>query len=324
MERGMRQVELISLEDLVPRPHVYRKLLELYPERLVSKQLSGLESSKGANGYGLGVLFKCLLLQFMENLSDRELERYLQENTAAKWFCGFNLSSKTPDYSLFCKIRSKIGTELMSKIFASIRDVLKSHGYVSEVFTFVDATHLIAKTSLWKERDEAIKQKLDKLNNEVLPKIAHDKQARIGCKGKDKYWYGYKEHVSVDMKHGLINKVAITPANVADAKGLRHICPRSGAIYADKGYCTSNAHRISLKKGATLRAIKKNNMKDKNKDLDRWISSIRSPFEGVFSKREKRVRYIGIRKNQFASLMNALSFNLKRLIVIAPPGYAIA
>ena len=46
-----------------------------------------------------------------------------------------------------------------------------------------------------------------------LLKVATDKQARIGCKGKDKYWYGYKRHVSVDMQSGLINKVAITPAN---------------------------------------------------------------------------------------------------------------
>jgi len=30
------------------------------------------------------------------------------------------------------------------------------------------------------------------LNNAVLPKVAADKQARIGCKGKDKYWYGYR------------------------------------------------------------------------------------------------------------------------------------
>ena len=35
---------------------------------------------------------------------------------------------------------------------------------MSEVFTFVDATHLIAKASLWQEKDEAIKQKYEKLN----------------------------------------------------------------------------------------------------------------------------------------------------------------
>ena len=37
----------------------------------------------------------------------------------------------------------------------------------------------LATVPLWKERDKAIKQKYDKLNNEVLPKVAHDKQARI-------------------------------------------------------------------------------------------------------------------------------------------------
>ncbi len=54
---------------------------------------------------------------------------------------------------------------------------------MNEVFTFIDTTHLIAKASLWEERDEALKQKYEKLNNKVLPKVAHDKQARIGRSG---------------------------------------------------------------------------------------------------------------------------------------------
>jgi hypothetical protein len=37
------------------------------------------------------------------------------------------------------------------------------------------------------------------------------------------------------MQSGLINKVALTPANITDAKGLKHVLPSSGAIYADKG-----------------------------------------------------------------------------------------
>jgi len=70
---------------------------------------------------------------------------------------------------------------------------------MNEVFSFVDASHMISKANLWKERDKAIKKKYEKLNNDVLPKVAHAKQARIGCKGKDKHWYGYKRHVSVHM-----------------------------------------------------------------------------------------------------------------------------
>ena len=36
---------------------------------------------------------------------------------------------------------------------------------MNEVLTFVDATHLISKAQLWEERDEAIKKKYEKLNN---------------------------------------------------------------------------------------------------------------------------------------------------------------
>ena len=310
----MQQIEVISLENLIPQNHNYRKFIQIWSFQYVENQLKKLEKNNPYKGYGLLRLFKCLLLQFMENLSDRELERYMQENNAAKWFCNFSLSEKTPDYTVFSKIRSKIGTSLLSKIFSQLRDQLKSQGYMNEVFNFVDATHLISKSNLWKERDKAIKEKYEKLNNEILPKVAPDKQARIGCKGKDTFWYGYKKHVSVDMQSGLINKVAITPANLSDSKGFKNICPNQGAVYADKGYCTKFVEKESLKNGCHLAAIKKNNMKGKNRDLDRWYTQIRSPYERVFSKQNKRTRYKGVAKNQFSAFMEAICFNLKRLV----------
>lgn len=60
-------------------------------------------------------------------------------------------------------------------------------------------------------------------------------------------------------------------------------------------------------------------MSGKNKELDRWISHLRSPYERVFSKREVRVRYRGVMKNQFAAFMQAMGFNLKRLAVLDLP-----
>ena len=71
---------------------------------------------------------------------------------------------------------------------------------MSEVFTFVDACHLISKATLWKQRDKAILENYEKLNNEVLPKVAVDNQARIECKSNNKFWYGYKQQTSVDMQ----------------------------------------------------------------------------------------------------------------------------
>ena len=160
---------------------------------------------------------------------------------------------------------------------------------------------------------------MEKLNNEILPKVAKDPQAKIGCKGKDKFWYGYKKTVSVDMQSGLINKVAITPANVPDSKVLKNVCPSRGVVFMDKGYATKEVLKLLRDKGCEDGVIRKNNMKDKDRDLDRWRSSIRSPYERVFSKTARRVRYHSICKNQFVGFMEALSLNLKRLLVLDSP-----
>ena len=240
----------------------------------------------------------------------------LQENNAAKYFCGFGLCEVTPDFSLFSKTRKKIGPQELGALFAKMRDQLRAHGYMNEVFNFVDASHLVSKAALWEERDEAIKQRYEALSNETLPKIAKDKQARFGCKGGNKFWYGYKEHVSVDMQSGRINRIAITPANVTDAQGFRHIRPKPGAVYGDKGYCTKPAREEMAKRGLHDATIKLNHMRAKDRDKDRWLTRIRAPYERVFSKRDRKVKYRGVAKNQFRAFGRAIAHNLKCLGVL--------
>lgn len=311
------QIALVSLDQLVSKSHQYRKFKSLFNFNVIKDELCSIESDNNYKGYGIPRLFKCLLLQFMEDLSDRELERYMGDSNAAKWFCDFTLTDKTPDYSVFSRLRKKIGVDKLSAIFSIFRDQLRAEGYMGEVFTFVDASHLISKANLWEERDEARKCKYEKLNNEVLPEVARDKEAKIGCKSGSKFWYGYKKHVSVDMRSGMINKVAVTAANITDGKGFEKVMPSSGAIYADKAYCMSPTTTTAAKANLHLCAIKRNNMRGKNFDLDKYYTKLRSPFEGVFSKDNKRLRYLGLAKNQFAEFMNAICFNLRRLTVLA-------
>lgn len=138
----------------------------------------------------------------------------------------------------------------------------------------------------------------------------------LELKAKIKSGYGYKQHKSVDMGSEMINKVAITPANVIDSKGFKHVAPNQGATYTDKSYCDKNAWDVAKVRNLHLCAIKKNNMKNKNRDLDRYYTSLRAPFENVFSKLNKRTRYRGIVKNQFSVFMQAIVFNFKRLAVL--------
>ena len=84
-----------------------------------------------------------------------------------------------------------------------------------------------------------------------------------------------------------------------------------------KATATKMLDRVALTKGLHLCAVKKNNMKGKNRDLNRYYTAIRAPFEHVFSKQNKRVRYRGIAKNQFSAFMQEISFNFKRLVVLS-------
>jgi len=59
----------------------------------------------------------------------------------------------------------------------------------------------------------------------------------------------------------LITKVAVTPANITDDQGLKHICPKETVVFADKGYCGKKAFLMMKQNGCTSRAILKNNMK---------------------------------------------------------------
>lgn len=305
------------IENLVSKDHPYRKFIQLLNFTDLTSPLLDLENtSVGRHGYGIERGFKMLLLQYMEDLSDRELARYLTENIAAKWFCHFSLESTTPDFSYFSKLRHKIGTERLAGLFNRVRDSLKQQGLIREVFTFVDASKLISKLSLWEDRDKAIQAGFHQLNNKTVEKVCPDTQARIGCKGKQHYWYGYKRHTSVDMQSGLIHKVAVTPANISDAKGLKHVCPSGGAVFGDKAYCVKQAQVTLTKKGCHNATIKMNHMQGKNFQKDAWLTKCRAPYERVFSKISNRTPYKGTVKNQFMVFMQAFCHNLKRLAAL--------
>ena len=202
----------------------------------LSKPNKKLYSTQGRKEKGVEFGLRALVLQFTEDLSDREMERFLVENLAGKWFCELGLEQKAPDHSYFGEFRKRLGTSNLMQLFGHVRESLRAMGLIKEIFTFVDASQLVSKLSTWDNRDKVIKLGLEKFNNETAGKVTADKQARFGCKGKDKYWYGYKEHTSGDMQNGLINKAAATSAEVTDAQGTKHICPSGGAVYGDLDY----------------------------------------------------------------------------------------
>ena len=258
---------------------------------------------------------KALLIQFWEDYSDREMEKCVRENLAVRFFCGFGLMETTPDHSYFGKLRKRMGTKRIADLFEGVNALLEGYGLFGNVFTFIDASTIITKTALWEERDRAIQDGAEKLNNANVTKYAADKDARWGAKSKKKWWFGHKRHAAVDMRHGLIRKVAVTAANVPDFKATKCVLPKQGVVFMDKIYDTKKTDGILLARGLHPSTVRKNNNPQKNRDLDRWRSAIRMPFEGVFSKLSKHARYRGHAKVTMQSFLQAIAHNLKKAVM---------
>lgn len=122
----MTQIEMVALDNFLPSTHPYRRVQASLPD--TTETLADVSQLNGADGYGVERFFRCLLLRFIEDLSDRELQGYFEETLAAKGFCGFTLSESTPDYSLFNRVRTRIGTTRLSQLFATMREQLKAAG----------------------------------------------------------------------------------------------------------------------------------------------------------------------------------------------------
>lgn len=306
------------IEKIVKKDHAFRKISEAVDFKKIVFPYRKLYSDTGAEGIDIIKGFKALLVQFWEDYSDREMERVLEENVAVKWFCEFSLLEKTPDHSYFGKLRKRIGTQNIANIFNAVNQELRTKGLFGDVFKFIDASAIVTKTALWKERDKAIKEGEEKLNNANVASYAADEDARWGAKSKTNIWFGYKRHQSIDMRYGLVDKLTVTAANVLDFQVLEEICPRNCMVFTDKLYDIKKSYSILKARSCHSGIIMKNNNKAKNRDLDRWKSKIRMPFEGTFSKLRKRAKFRSKTKVLFQCFSEAICHNLKKAISVLP------
>jgi transposase, IS5 family len=318
-----KKILLLSSEEevfnlIITENHPFKRINELIDFEALVNPMRATYSTIGAHGIDVEKGIKALLIQFWENYSDRDMEKALKENLAVKWFCGFGLTDSTPDYSYFSKLRKRIGTKRIATMFKEINKTMKNHGLFGNVFTFIDASTIITKTALWEERDKALKDGEEKLNNSNIHKYSSDKDARWGAKSKNKIWFGHKRNVAVDMRYGLIQKLAITDASVPDFKSVESILPTQGAVFMDKLYDTKSTDTLLKAHNCHIATIQKNNRKDRDAGLNSWKSKTRMPFENVFSKTERRARYKGHAKVVMQGFMQAMVHNLKKALVVIP------
>jgi IS5 family transposase len=155
--------------------------------------------------------FKATLLSIWYDLSDVKLAEMLDDRSSfRRRFCGFSASEPTPERTAFVRYRKAlVERELDEVLFDAITAQLKAKAVRVKTGTLVDAT-LIASAS------EA------------------DADARwVKHKGKPAV-HGFKAHVGADPDTALVEKIAITPANVNDGRAGPDALPDDpGEVFAD-------------------------------------------------------------------------------------------
>lgn len=309
---------------IIPENHPFRILNQIIDwDTLIAPFLDSY-SATGAPSIEVTRGVKALVIQFWEDYSDRQMKQALRENMAVRWFCGWGISEETPGHTYFTKLRKRLGTKRIADLFKRVTEEMGRQGLIGNVFTFIDASTIITKTALWSERDKAIRNGEEKLNNTNVEKYAADKDARWGAKSKHKIWFGHKRHCGVDMRHGLVTKVAVTSASVPDQKAMHHVLPKQGAVFADKIYDTKKTNELVRGRGLYVATVRKNNNPLKNRDLDRFHSKLRMPFESTFSKMNHWARYRGHAKVTMQAFMQATVHNLKKAVALLGPTLVFA
>ena len=112
--------EYITLESLVPKSHLVRKIENSLDFNFIYDEVKDLYSSIGAPSIDPVVLIKIVLIQYLFGIpSMRQTIREIEVNVAYRWFLGYSLTEKIPHFSTFNKNyeRRFKDTELFEIIF---------------------------------------------------------------------------------------------------------------------------------------------------------------------------------------------------------------
>ena len=271
-------------------------------------------------------MFKLVFLQFLYDLSDRQLEERATWDLMFKCFLGLSAEELPPDHSTLCRFRLRLGAEGFQHLFNLVVEQARAQGLVSDRLHIIDATHMTAKVDLFR-----LKQKHQDGDDDdhYVDRNSPDPDARFGRKTPKKGFYGYQCHVVQDADSEFIVQALATPGNTADAAVLPHLAqPQAQELTGDKAYDSkaNRAHLASLGVASGLHPRYPRPGRPRNS----WRE--RPKIERKFAECKKfhgwrQARYRGLAKIAIQTLMVALVVNLKRwvtLLKLRSPGFSWA
>lgn len=147
----------ISLEELVPEGHFYRRLEARLDLSFVRELVEPLYAGGGRPSVDPVVFFKLQLVMFLEDLrSERQLMRVVADRLSVRWYLGYDLHETLPDHSSLTRIRERFGLEVFRRFFERIVEECFEAGLVWGKELFFDSTKVEANASLESARSRSL------------------------------------------------------------------------------------------------------------------------------------------------------------------------
>ena len=200
------------------------------------------KSSAGRKPFDAILMFRMLVLQALNNLSDEQLEYQVRDRLSFSRFLGLAIENSIPDATTLWLFREKLAKAgLIKKLFEGFDQHLAAKGYMARGGQIIDASIVPVPTQR-NSRDEN-----DQLRAGRTPAGWKQKPAKLRQKDRDARWtkkhgrsfFGYKNHVNADAKHKLIRHYAVSDAAVHDSQeldGLLHKGNTCNDVFADSAY----------------------------------------------------------------------------------------
>lgn len=280
-------MEIASLEDLVPRNHLVRKLDEAIDMSFIYEEVKDLYSDFGRESIDPVVLIKIAMIQYIFGIpSMRKTIREIEVNFAYRWYLGYGMHEKIPHFSTFGKNYSRRfkDTDLFEKIFSKILSEVAANGFLDTESLFIDGTHIKASANSHKYQNEVIRKEARSYEKELQEEIKRDRQEhgkkplkekekepemitqKISTTDPDSGWFHKGEHKQVFAyaantccdKNNYVLDFEVTAGNVHDSVSFWHLYRRLrqnwkyGIYYVmDAGYKIPSIARQLIKDGKT-------------------------------------------------------------------------
>ena len=282
------------------------------------------KSAAGRKAFEPLLMFRILILQSLYKLSDDDAEDIVDDRATFRRFVGLENSRKAPDATTIWRFREALTKAgVINELFDSFDRHLAEQGFEATRGQIVDASIVeVPRQRNSREENEAIKQG-DAPDWPEAKRRQKDVDARW-TKKNGKSFFGYKNHVSVDVKYKLIRSFSVTAASTHDGQVCEELLRENTSrdVWMDAAY-GSEERRQSLSAAGYRAHIQRKGQRDHplsawEKQGNRTRARIRSRVEHVFGAQLMRagralVRTIGLVRATVKIGLTNLAYNMDRL-----------